>query len=218
MVFGDIPLGPFSSLPDPLIPLDDNNWERPTNAEFYGYSTGNALTGGKSFSDSFVLHSTYEQPGEGNNKEYLIRRSVWVSYTGTPQPFNAEIALSRYYNASLTDHWTTTALATTGYNFEKQLGWLLTKNGPDRSELDECYIPGWNDHMIVLNDHSTNTPCGQGNTRLRTLGWVFSKPQPNTKLIYRCYDSVQFDHYVSDDSRCERNINPDYPLGYILTQ
>jgi hypothetical protein len=140
-----------------------------------------------------------------------------LSYTGTPQPYNVRLRLARYYNTAATDYWETTALprTETGFGYaEKDIGELLTRaiSGYDLVQLDDCYIPSWNDHMVGVNGQ-----CGNNAIKLRTLGWVFVYQQPNTKPIYRCFNSSNLDHFISDDLACEGKGSLEWRVGYILT-
>lgn len=217
--FGNIPVGPFVQLSDPLILLENVDWTRynppypPT--ELVMYSGGNALNGGQNVGNFFVMNQVYVPPGEGFDSRYLLRRNVWFENHLTPQPFTVRIRLGRYWNANKTDYWETTAYPPGYGHVEKDLGTLLTRKPAAFSMrlLYDCYISFWDDHMV-----SANSDC-EGATRLRQLGWVFTSPPAGYQTIplWRCWNASNLDHYLHDSGTCPHNGQPaEGFMGYSL--
>jgi hypothetical protein len=121
--------------------------------------------------------------------------------------------LTRYFNSAVGDHWVTTTLVPSAFATQSFLGYVFTQAYPGTTPLYDCYISAWGDHMV---DVSAN--CGgNGVEMLRTLGWIWSAPHPNTVAAYRCYSTdggAWHDHFVSLDPTCE-GAHTDYTLGYI---
>ena len=121
----------------------------------------------------------------------------------------AEAPLNRYYSSSRQDSWSTFAPMSSDYSWQKNLGYIFTTARTGTIEIDDCYIPGWDDHFIGVNGN-----C-EGQQKLRTLGYVYSAPAANTKPIYRCYNSSQTNHSVSDNSSCEGLGQLEWLVGYV---
>ena len=164
----------------------------------------------------------YLPPNATFDERYLVRRKVTVSQQPAALTPQVGVALSRYYSAARQDHWVTTAMVpdssavlTNPYGWQKDLGYLMTKppTGVAVTELDDCYIAAWDDHMVGVNGD-----CG-GAQNLRVLGWIYasSAPQPaGTTPIYRCYNASQTNHVVSDVATCEGLGALDWIIGYTL--
>jgi len=54
--------------------------------------------------------------------------------------------------------------------------------------------------------------------RLRTAGWVYSKPQEHTLPLYRCYNPQKHSHFASNSADCEKLGIMEHILGYALDQ
>ncbi len=212
----------FTTVGEPLIPLDDENWNRPAPTELLAYPSimnyddvSNQVGGG------FLLTHVYTQPGEGFDKRYLVFRDVWMGVSSSPVTPQVGIALSRWYNASAKDRWTTTAPVVgnfSAYAYDKHLGYVMTKPHPTlpSTRLEDCvsHWPGHPDHLLT-ND---GTCAPGGYTRLRTAGWLYRDPQPGTLPVYRCYDATDQSHFASNQADCEGLGRAEWLLGYALAQ
>jgi hypothetical protein len=211
----------FTPLPEPLMDLDSCTWKRPAPCEIVAYQDLlDAKTGNNQLSDSWFMAYMYLQPNEGFNKRYLVFRGVEVSISETPVRPQVGILLARWYDAKLKDRWATTAAVPapsgSAYKLEKQLGYLMTIAGEQTVKLEDCASnwPGHPDHML---DQKYECDAGRYQ-RLRTAGWVYSKPQEHTVPLYRCYNSGDRSHFVSSESSCENLGKMEHLLGYALSQ
>jgi hypothetical protein len=210
----------FATLGDPLIPMDDENWNRPAPTELLAYpSLMNYTDANNQVGDAFLLTHVYIQPNESFDKRYLVFRDVAVTVAPAAVVPQVGIALNRWYSAAAKDRWTTTAPVPgnfSTYAFEGTLGYLMTKPHPTlpTNKLEDCSStwPGHLEHMLT-ND-GTCAPAGY--TRLRTAGWVFVNPQPNTVPIYRCWNPTQTHHFASTSATCEGLGTMEWRLGYAL--
>ncbi|WNG45834.1 hypothetical protein F0U60_18235 [Archangium minus] len=210
----------FSTVPEPLIPLDDVNWSRPAPTELVAYlSTTNFDDGSNQLDDAFQLAYVYLQPGEAFDKRYLVLREVLV--TMTPQPVNPQVGLElgRWYSASNKDRWTTTGPVPgnfSSYAWERSLGFLMTRpaSTQNTTKLEECVSqwPGHPDHLLTGDGECSSN----GYTRLRTAGWVYTTQQPNTIPLYRCYNATEMHHFASNQADCEGLGQMEWRLGYLL--
>ncbi|PTL75164.1 hypothetical protein [Vitiosangium sp. GDMCC 1.1324] len=209
----------FRTLGEPLILLDGDSWKRPAPTELIAYpSVLSPDTVDHEIRNPFILTYTYVQPGEGFDKRYLVFRDVWMWMSPTPVSPQVGIALSRWYNATTQDRWSTTAPVPNGdgaYVYEGLLGYLMTKPHPTLAtvKLEDC-VSDWPGHP----DHLLADCAADGYSWLRTAGWVFEEPQPNTLPLYRCYDSKVQQHFVSNQSDCEGHGTQEWLMGYALAR
>ena len=212
----------FSTLPEPVLALDDVNWLRPASSELVAYiSVLNPADGSRQVDGEFLLAYIYLQPGEDFSQRYLVFRSVVISHGSSVASPQVGVALARWYSDSDADRWSTTAPVPgnfDSYSFEDVQGYLMTQEHPTlaSAKLEDCVSdwPGHPDHMLA-GDGTCETA---GYTRLRTAGWVFTNQQPGTKALYRCFDDVQQTHFASDAADCEGLGNQEFLLGYVLAQ
>lgn len=210
----------FTTLAEPLVPLDGNDWNRPAPSELVAYPSLMSYTDANNqVGDSFLLAHTYIQPNEDFGNRYLVFRDVWVGVAASPVVPQVGIALSRWYNAAAKDRWTTTAPVPgnyAGYAHEGVLGYLMVKPHPTlaTNKLEDCSSTwtGHPEHMLT-ND---GTCAGSGYTRLRTAGWVYAAPQAGTVPLYRCWNPIEQYHFASTRSDCEGLGNVEWLLGYAL--
>ena len=213
----------FIQFPEPLMDLDSCTWNRPAPCEIVFYQDLlDAKTGGNQLSDAWFMTYMYLQPNEGFDKRYLVFRKVEVSIADAPVTPQVGILLARWYDAKLKDRWATTAAVPaprgSTYKLEKQLGYLMTIAEPGKQtvKLEDCASnwPGHPDHML---DQKYECDAGRYQ-RLRTAGWVYSKPQEHTVPLYRCYNAGDRSHFVSSESSCENLGKMEHLLGYALSQ
>jgi hypothetical protein len=225
----------FTELREPLLTLDADagNWNRnpPPSTELITYiSLMNSSDGNNQIGDRFLITYSYIQPDEGFNNIYLVTRDVtmWVSTNDVTE--HVGVALSRWYNAAGKDRWSTTAAVPgnySSYKFEGTAGYLMTaaptevpigESSPRAArKLEDCVGPGPGPnrlHHILTWD---GTCEGTLYTRLRTAGWVYSAPQPNTVPLYCCYDAKLENHFVSNQAGCEGLGKNEALLGYALS-
>jgi hypothetical protein len=213
----------FTPLREPLLDLDPGKWNRPDPSEVVAYQVViDAKTGGNQLSNSWMLVYTYLQPNEGFDKRYLVFRSVSVSISNTPVTPQVGVQLVRWYNANLHDRWSTTApvppAKNSSYKLEATSGYLMTAADPAKPsvELEDCVSqwPGHPDHLLEAKG-----VCEAGHyQRLRTAGWVYSKPQEQTIPLYRCYNPQEHSHFASNSPDCENLGKMERLLGYALSQ
>lgn len=210
----------FTSVQEPLIPLEDDNWNRPAPTELVAYPSVMSYDDvSNQVGSSFLLTHVYVQPGEGFAQRYLVFRDVWMSVSASPVTPQVGIALTRWFNAAAKDRWTTTAPVPGNfgaYAYDKHLGYLMTRAHPTlpSNKLEDCVStwPGHPDHLLT-ND---GTCAPGGYTRLRTAGWVYRDAQPGSVPVYRCYDAVNQTHFASNQANCEGLGGAEWLLGYAL--
>ena len=168
------------------------------------------------------------QPNEGFGKRYLVFRPVEVMVTGKPESAQIGVQLTRWYNAKLHDHWSTTAAvppapAGGAYTVEKLTGYVMTAPDPTKEsvELADCVATEGPAHPNQHPDHllARRTGCAAGHyTVLRTAGWIYAQNQPDTVPLYRCYSDADKSHFASNQADCEGIAKPEALLGYALTK
>jgi len=213
----------FTTLREPIMDLDRGSWNRPNPAEIVAYQDLlDARTGSNQLSNSWILAYTYLQPNEGFDKRYLVLRSVEVSISSSPVTPQVGVLLARWYNGKLHDRWSTTAAVPPvrgiAYKFEAKSGYLMTVGDPSKASVQlEDFIsqwPGHPDHMVEEKSY-----CEAGHyQRLRTAGWVYSKPQDHTIPLYRCYNAHEHSHFASNEPDCEKLGTKERLLGYALSE
>jgi hypothetical protein len=215
----------FVPLREPLLVLDPGTWNRPAPTELIAYQVLiDAKTGSNQLSNAWLMAYMSIQPNESFDKRYLVIRSVDVSMSNAPISPQVGVLLARWYNAGLHDRWSTTAPVppTNGsaYELEAKSGYLMTVADPAKPsvELEDCVSqwPGHPDHM--LDQKGVCEADHYGFRRLRTAGWVYSKPQEQTIPLYRCYNAQQRSHFASNAADCEKLGVMERLLGYALSQ
>jgi len=215
----------FTAMPQPLLVSDGMEYARapsdpPPATAFIDYASIVAPTGGSAWEKSF--HMFYEWiPTFTKFDRYLERRLVQVSRNASGISPQVDVALTRYYSPTFSDHWVTTApprQAGAQYDFEKDIGYVLTSPQPGTVRLTDCYAPGWHDHYVGPGDLS-QSPCGTTDQVLGTIGWAWTTPAVNRKPIYRCFSATLLDHVIAETATCDNR--PGYslewgaPMGYI---
>lgn len=210
----------FATLAQPILVLDDDNWDRPAATELVAYPSVMNYTNVKNqISSPYLLTYVYIQPNEGFSQRYLVFRDVYMWLSPSPVTPQVGVALARWYNAGLDDRWSTTAPVPgnfSSYAYEGTFGYLMTSPDPTQAtiKLEDCVgsWPGHPDHLLT-ND-GTCVPAGY--TRLRTAGWVYQNALPNTIPLYRCYSPTIMNHFASNRSDCEGLGILEWVLGYAL--
>jgi hypothetical protein len=101
---------------------------------------------------------------------------------------------------------------------EAKSGYLMTvaHAGIPSVQLEDCVSqwPGHPDHMLEEKRY-----CDAGRyQRLRTAGWIYSKPQEQAIPFYRCYNAEDKSHLASNEQDCERFGKMERLLGYTVRQ
>lgn len=211
----------FTRLKEPLWVADYQQWDRTavgSQSDLFAYlSILSNQDSSNQFESPFLVTHTYLQPGEGLDKRYLVFRDVTMTVGTTPANPQVGVALTRWYNAATNDMRSTVAPVPgnfISFAMDKSLGYLMTKAPAQFAsvQLEECTSnwPGHPDHLLTNNGTCT------GYTRLRTAGWVFQSPQPNTIPLYRCYDASRTHHFASNQADCEGQGTMEWLLGYAL--
>lgn len=166
---------------------------------------------------TFWLYYTYLGPGDnGAAGSSLFRRRVYLS-----QPASADataqvprIALSGYRNGALT--WYTTTITDTVWTREpgQPLGYLFADriSDPVTVPVFDCYYPGDNDHFPVLNADE----CSEDAVLLRRMGWIAQTQFAASVPVYRCWDPVVRNHFLTLDSACNGKTY-EFQLGYLAS-
>jgi hypothetical protein len=164
----------------------------------------------------------YLNPGESFGKRYLIFRPGDITWSRAPGEPQVGEMLTHWYNAAEHDHWATTAPVPGNYAAYKlvaQLGYVMTAP-PDSTEKsverEECLSqwPGHPDHILIQKGVCET----QGYNRLRSAGFVFAAPQPNTQPLYRCYSGSEKSHFAANRDDCNSMGEREALLGYDLKQ
>jgi hypothetical protein len=215
----------FTTVPEPLLHMDAYAYTRPSPYELIAYPSAlSNTTGSHNLADHFLLFYTYSEPDyfSAPQGRYLVTRDVYFTLETSLQSPQVGVALSRWYGTpsygpynTASAYWSTTAAVPGEYSsftYQGDFGYLMNKAFSGTTELVECAASWPNTHL----DHLvTTTSCDSGYSQLRALGWVYSAQQSNTVAVYRCYDSTQASHFVSNDSSCE-GTTTEKLLGYAL--
>jgi hypothetical protein len=83
-------------------------------------------------------------------------------------------------------------------------------------ELEDCVSqrPGHPDHLLAEKGFCE----ANAYQRLRTAGWIYSKPQEHAVPLYRCYNAQEHWHFASNEADCERLGTMERLLGYAVSQ
>jgi len=210
----------------PLMLTETGDWSRKNGLELVSYSVLiDAKTGLNQLSDHWLIAYMYLNPGENFGKRYLVFRPVDISWSLAPGEPQVGEMLTQWYSAAQHDHWATTAPVPGNYAAYKlvgPLGYMMTA-APDPKlpsvELEEC-VSQWPGHPDHLLDKKGVCEADKEYkfTRLRSAGWVFEKPQANTKAIYRCYSAEDRSHFASNDLDCGKLGKMERVLGYALSK
>ena len=214
----------FTNLPEPLLDVDPGAWNRPAASELISYPVLlDAKAGGNQLSDSWILAYMYIQPNESFDRRYLVMRNIEVSIAKMPISAQVGVLLARWYNATLHDHWSTTAAAApvngNAYHLEATLGYLMTAPAANEPtvELEDCASqrPAHPDHLLDAKGVCEADPYHF--QRLRTAGWVYRDPQEHSVPLYRCYRAQERSHFASNEKKCEDRGTMERLLGYALS-
>jgi hypothetical protein len=203
----------FEDFPEPLIPLDGEEWSRPAATELIAYpALIDPTTGRNDLGDEFLLSYTWLPPGKTFADRYLVLHRVRLGATPTVPGIQAGVALTRWRNdAGATTSTTGPVIPAPGLQQEKALGFLLTKAPvPIASlKLEECETRDGS-HRLVADGSCAR----EGGSRLRTAGWVFAEERDGTLPLHRCRDGEA--EFVSNEAECEGRGRLIERLGFAL--
>jgi len=208
----------FTNLPEPLLPLDHGIWKRPDPSEVLGYAVLlDAKDGSTQLSNSWMMTYAYWRPYSSD--KYLVFRDIEVTLANSLASPQVGVLLARWYNPTSHDRWSTTAAVPgnyTTYNLEAKSGYLMTAPPANVAtvQLEDCFAqrPGHPDHLLAEKGFCASRDY----QRLRTAGWVYAQPMPDTIPLYRCYNAVDQSHFASNEADCEKLGSRESLLGYAL--
>jgi hypothetical protein len=213
----------FTKLTEPLIAYNasEEDWNHASASPLLSYFSvannadgngGSPIDGSNNVGNQFALWYRYSP--SGSTASYYVKQIVYISYLASPPPFQVGNVLTRWVNPGNGQRRATVGpVEASGWSAEASLGFMMTAApaGVPSLEVDECkYGADW-----YAVPHGG---CGAGITRTRSLGWVYTTPQPNTHALYRCVraDST---HFLSTASDCHDAFNVygtlEYLMGYI---
>jgi hypothetical protein len=214
----------FTNLGEPLLKLDTGRWDRKgLPNELLSYATLiDADTGANHLGDHWLLAYMYLQPNEGFDKRYLVFRRIAISRSRRPDEPRVGVMLAHWYSARLHEHWSTLAPVPGNYSEYKlaaQSGYLMTAADPNHPsvEVEDCVSQQGqhHDHILLPKKDACEN---RGYQRLRSVGWVFSTPQPGTQPLYRCYSEGEASHFAANSEDCDHAGKMEALLGYDLKQ
>ncbi|MBJ3785455.1 hypothetical protein [Devosia sediminis] len=202
----------FVDLDEPLVPIDDANWERPAPTDLSVYATIlNPTEGGNTVGDNFVLAYVFVPAGQGFESRYLVLREVSLTQREPSAVPQVGIALTRWIMPGSTGTITTTGPLIGDYSRESTLAYMLTA-APDGAATVK---------IVECSDGTRNTLAEDGTCALsrmsqtRTAGWLFVDEQPNSVPVFRC-EGDSAGPFISTQDNCEGLGDAGDLLGYGL--
>ena len=203
----------FTDLPEPLIPLDATDWERPAPSELVAYiGVLDPETGANTVGEDFVLATAFLPPGATFADRYLALQRVHMRQGEPATGPQVGVALARWSLAGGGSRTTTGPVIDKDAAIDSTLGYLMTKapDGAPSVKLEECALG----HGYRLEIDGT---CAlEGATRLRTAGWAYDDRRPDTRPLYRC--AGVHGRFVSNDPACEGRGDVEMRLGFALAE
>ena len=204
----------FSTLAEPIILYDDNQWNRPAPTDLYAYPSMIGEHGFNNIGGRFFLTYTYIPPGADFTQRYLVMHEARIELSAAPRHPQVRVALSRWKNDDgLT--WATTGppiFAGMSFKYDAPLGYVMT--APPQLipsvKLDECFSPRFGGFLTEAGGCS-----GEGSERHRVAGYVFRSEQADTTPIFSCL-SPRYVRYTSGRPDCDSAGTRDRLLGYAF--
>lgn len=204
----------FAQVPEPLIPYDADEWNRPAPTPLYAYPSLVAPNGGNDVGDESFLSYAYVPPDAGFTERYLVAHEMRMTMQEQPVSPQVKLALSRYVTPG-GENWTTSGVpAIAGerprFTFEATLGYVMTAAPTSTSILlEECVSASAG---RFLSDRTCSSDLAR---RLRSAGYVYSEEQPGTRALYNC-TRADSRFFASTDEACEQRGRPDRRLGFLI--
>ena len=206
----------FTDLPDPILPIDAAEWQRPADTGLGAYaSLVNPADGTNVLGRDFLLAYVYVPPGKDFADRYLVFQAVRLSVASAPAAARAGGAPARWKAGPLYSTGTL-PVVDPAYRLDAVLGYLLPRAGDGVVALEEC-VGGWSghdDHLLTVDGTCTEA----GYTRLGTAGFAYTTPRPGTRPLYRCFDERAASHFASNAEDCEGLGKPEFRLGHVLDE
>ncbi len=210
----------FLDLPEPLVPIEGSEWERPADTDLSAYATIlDPQAGGNAVGDRFILSYMYVAAGQGFESRYLVHREVSLTVGDTPSTAQVGIALTRWVDPATKTYVSSTNPLTgdlSGYQQDGVVAHMLTRapEGAASIKFAECSRSGPGHLDQIIADEGS---CAvEGYTRDRVAGWLYAAEQAGTVPVYRCVSDMPSTHFVSGDPDCEGLGRPEFVLGYGL--
>lgn len=209
----------FVDLNEPLLTIDDSDWDRPADTDLIAYGTLiDPLTGSSTVTGMFVLSYIYVPPGEGFESRYLVHHTVKLTVEPEPVDVQVGMALTRWVSEDGSNFVTSTGPLTgdrLGFAQDSVVTHMLTRapEGIASIKFEECSRHvGGRLEQIVSDEGSCET---LGYQRERTAGWLFASEQDGTNPVYRC-TAPSGSSLLSAAEDCEGFGTRDFLLGYGL--
>ena len=210
----------FADLKDPLVPIDGAEWRRPADTGLFAYATLlNPDDGSNAIQQDFLLSYIYVPPDKGFESRYLVLHEVRLSVENEPQSVQAGLALTRWFDPERETYIASTGPMTgelSAFHSDAIVAYMLTR-APETLEAikyAECASDqaGHMDYFLAEDGRC----LADGNTRVRTAGWLFAAEQPGSVPVYLCRDMAGQTHFASSAPDCEGLGDVETRLGYGL--
>ena len=208
----------FSELKEPLLSIDGSDWNRPADTDLITYpSLLNPADGSNAVGAQFVLAYSYVPPGLGFESRFLVQHTVSLSVGTTPAPVQVGMALSRWTDAQRSRYLSSTGPVTDdrlAFSNDGLVAYLMTREpeGAASVKLAECASQGPPDQMLADDEACRSL----GYARVRTAGWLYTQPQPDSVPVYSCLSQPDQRHFASNTTDCEGLGTMQQLLGYGL--
>jgi len=207
----------FSTVADPLVPVDGNQWSgRDSNSkELLAYPSAiDYADGDDHWSGSFILTYTWVPPGQTMNSRYLVMRNVYVSKAVGPQAVPVQIALTTWKSASGARRTSTAPIAAAGWSQEVAAGLVMTRARAGAQRLAECRNAA-GDRLLSGAPAVECVQAKTGYVEERTVGWAWASPVAGTVPLWRCVNLAQQNHWASLQANCGGSGTAEFVLGYV---
>jgi hypothetical protein len=210
----------FLDLPEPLLPIDGSDWDRPADTDLSAYATIlNPETGGNAVENTFILSYMHVPARQGFESRYLVHHEVSLALRDAPPDVQVGVALTRWIEPERNIYVSSTGPLTgdrLGYRKDAVVAHMLTR-APENAagiKFAECSRDG-PEHLdqLIADEGSCES---EGYRRERTAGWLFAAEQPGAVPVYRCVADEAATHFVSGAPDCEGLGRPEFLLGYGL--
>lgn len=202
----------WTSIDGPLVTYQRAYWDEELRGDLIDYPSALSVYGDSNrVGQDFWLYYMHIESGENFDSRYLVRRRVRIGQTAADDVArNRPIIALNHYQKGTDDRYTTTNVDP-AYEDLGTLGYLFTKHIEDVTvPIYDCYIPFWDDHMLVPGDGTCD-----GAENKRRVGYIATYELPNSTAVYRCWDAIAENHFLSTDQACA-GAEYEWRLGYLL--